>query len=151
MNKNRKVLSFLQESTVGVLATFEKETCRIKQRIMYYSIDKKYNIYFMSMRDSPKKSQILSNPEASFIVFGIEKPYDSTWEIEIEGSIRIVDQLKKQEDILKTLKNRNPFAGVAFESDIMNQFDFFHLIPGIVKYSVYGELLKGNPPYIIRI
>jgi general stress protein 26 len=151
MKKNKEVLKALQRTTVGVLAALDNKSNKIKQRIMYYGIDSKFNIYFMSSKNSSKMNQMSISPEVSFIVFGLEEPYDNTWEIDIEGRVRIVEELKEQEIILNNLKNRNPFANVAIESNIINHFNFFHLIPEVIKYSIYGEILKGNSPVIIKL
>lgn len=151
MRKNKDVLRALQKNTVGILATFDNQSNKIKQRIMYYGIDSKFNFYFMSSKNSPKMNQMLSSPEVSFMVYGLEDPYDNTWEIEIEGRVRIIEELKEQETVVKNLKDRNPFANVAIESNIINQFNFIHLVPKVIKYSIYGEILKGNSPVIINL
>ncbi len=151
MNKNKEVLKALKKKTVGVLAAFDNKSNKIKQRIMYYGIDSKFNIYFMSSKNSSKMNQMLQASEVSFIVYDLEEPYDNTLEIEIEGKVTIIEELNEQEIILNNLKNRNPFANVAIESNIINHFDFFHLIPEVIKYSIYGEILKGNSPVIIKL
>lgn len=114
-------------------------------------IDEKFNGYLMSTKGSAKIGQITVFPTTSFLVFGLEEPYDRSWEIEIDGEARLLSQ---QEDIgcaLKELKERNPFADVAIEAGITGQFDFIKLIPRILRFRVYGEALKGVPPTVLEL
>ena len=104
----------------------------------------------MSTKGSPKINHIINFPKVSFLVFGLEDPYDNSWEVEFDGEAEI---LKNSEEInygLERLKGRNPFADVAIEASITEQFDLIKLTPKIIRFRIYGEALKGELPTIIK-
>jgi len=141
-----EILSHLSRETVGILGTLDNKSENIRLRVMYYRIDNKFNCYLMSMKGSPKISQILLSSSISFIIFGLEEPYDNSWEVEIDSSAQILNQSEEINYALEKLKERNPFADVAIESSITEQFNLIKLIPKIVRFRLYGEALTGVPP-----
>ena len=146
----RKIESYLQKSEIGILGTLDEMTRAVRQRIMYYSIDRDFNFYLMSTKGSPKLQQMFSESNPSFMVFGLEEPYDQSWEIEATGTAEL---LKERESIyfaLNRLRERNPFAAVALESGITGQFDFIRLSTHMIRFSEYGETLQGKPPEILK-
>ena len=92
----KEVLAYLKDNHVGTLGTYDTKLKHIRMRIMYYGVDKKFNLYLMSSKNSPKINQMLLFPYVSFMVYGITEPYDNSWQIEIEGKIIILDQLKEK-------------------------------------------------------
>ena len=146
-----EILSHLSRETVGILGTLDNKSENIRLRVMYYRIDNKFNCYLMSMKGSPKISQILLSSSISFIIFGLEEPYDNSWEVEIDSSAQILNQSEEINYALEKLKERNPFADVAIESSITEQFNLIKLIPKIVRFRLYGETLTGVPPTILKL
>jgi len=146
-----EILSHLSRETVGILGTLDNKSENIRLRVMYYRIDNKFNCYLMSMKGSPKISQILLSSSISFIIFGLEEPYDNSWEVEIDSSAQILNQSEEINYALEKLKERNPFADVAIESSITEQFNLIKLIPKIVRFRLYGEALTGVPPTILKL
>ena len=68
-------------------------------------------------------------------------------------SIQIACLVESKEDVdfaLKTLDGKNPFADVAIESGITAQFSFVRIKPWILRFRVYGEALKGEPPTVLE-
>lgn len=147
----REIFSRTNKESVGILGTLDKKTGSVRLRVMYYGIDDKFNCYLMSMKGSPKINQILTSSATSFMAFGIEEPYDNSWEIEIDGSAHLLKQEEELTFALGRLKERNPFADVAIESGITGQFDLIKLIPRVVRFSLYGEALKGAAPTILKL
>jgi len=117
---------------------------------MYYGADSKFNCYLMSTKGSPKIDQILTTSNVSFIVFGLEDPYDNSWEVEIDGKAELLRETEEVNGALEKLKGRNPFADVAIESGITRQFDFIKLIPNVVRFRLYKEALEGMPPTVLE-
>ena len=145
----REILAHLEKETVGILGTLD-QVKGIRLRVMYYGIDDKFNCYLMSTKGSPKTNQALSSPNISFIAFGLEDPYDNSWEIEIDGEAKLVKQKEEMNYALEKLKERNPFAEVAIESGITEQFDLIKIIPKVVRFRLYGEALKGISPTVLE-
>ncbi|NQT25870.1 hypothetical protein HQ585_10975 [candidate division KSB1 bacterium] len=146
-----EVLKYLQKGSTGVLATLDKTPKLIRQRVMYYGIDKKFHCYLMSTKESPKVPQILSTSNLSMLVFGLETPYDNSWEIELNGPAELLENTLDIEYALSTLKERNPFADVALESGIYRQFDFVRLNPTLVRFRIYREALSGESVTVINL
>lgn len=148
--KEKEIIARMRRETIGVLGTFDKNTQDIRMRVMYYSIDDKFNLYLMSTKGSPKIDQILVSPQISFMVFGVEDPYDDSWEVEINGDAQLLEDKDEIFSALNRLKDSNPFAEVAVESGITTQFDLIKLKPGLIRFRVYGEALQGAPPTVIQ-
>jgi|SRR3989339_396618 len=147
----QEILSHLEKNAVGILGTLDKDSKYIRLRVMYYGIDSKFNCYLMSMQDSPKIKQLLFSPNVSFIVFGLEEPYDTSWEAEIDGNAELLKSLDEIKYALEKLRGRNPFADVSIESGITGQFDLIKITPKIVRFRLYGETLIGTPPTVLEL
>lgn len=145
-----KILSYLKKETVGILGTLEKETGSIRLRVMYYGIDNEFNCYLMSTKESPKINQLLTTSNVSLIIYKLEDPYDNSWEIEIDGKAKLLEEQEEIDYALSKLKERNPFSDVAIESGITGQFDLIRLIPRVVRFRLYGEALKGILPTVLE-
>lgn len=150
-HNGEEILSYLEKRTVGILGTLDKDSKYVRLRVMYYGIDSKFNCYLMSTKESPKISQILAFSNISLLVFGLEEPYDNSWEIEIGGKTELLKEAKEINYALERLKERNPFADVAIESGITGQFDIIKLIPKVVRFRLYGEALKGISPTVLEL
>ncbi len=149
MHENSRILSCLGRVNVGVLATLEKKLGTMRQRVMYYGFDENFSCYLLSAKGSPKTNHALASIDVSFMVFGLEDPYDKSWEVEIDGNSELLTKAVDISFALEKLKGRNPFADIAIESGISAQFDLIRINPTIVRFRVYGEILKGMPPTIV--
>ncbi len=149
-HSKEEIQSYLKKESIGILGTIDHSSEYVRQRVMYYGIDKAFNCYLMSTKASPKIDQILSTHFVSFIVFGMEDPYDNSWEAEIDGKGELIQNEKDIQIALNYLKERNPFADVAIESGITGQFDFIKLIPRVIRFRIYGEALKGDKATVIE-
>jgi general stress protein 26 len=151
IHSKAEVLGYLQKENTGVLATFDSDKQFVRQRVMYYGVDKKFQCYLMSTKESPKVPQIISTTNLSMLVFGLENPYDESWEVELNGPARMLESSQDIEYALINLKDRNPFADVALESGITRQFDFICLTPALIRFRIYKEALSGEPMTIIQL
>lgn len=80
--KRDSALSFLVNHDTGVLATVSS-TGAPHARLVYYTCDDSFNIYFLTLRNTRKVSDIASNPKGSFVVSEDEIPRT----IQVEGTI----------------------------------------------------------------
>ena len=145
------VLNYLQKENTCVLASIDNDQQLVRQRVMYYGIDNKFRCYLMSTKESPKVPQIISTANLSMLVFGLENPYDESWEVELNGPARILESSEDIEYALINLKDRNPFADVALESGIHRQFDFICMTPVLIRFRIYKEALSGEPMTLIKL
>ena len=145
----QEILACLKDKTTGVLATSDENSKNTRLRIMYYGVDDKFAVYLMSVKDAPKIANIVNSPQASFLVYGVEEPYENTWEIEINGYAELISG-DAAVGALEKLKGRNPFADVALESGITNRFELIRLSPKNLRFSNYGEALTGIAPTVLN-
>lgn len=146
-----EVLTYLQKENTGVLATIDNDGHFVRQRVMYYGVDKNFRCYLMSTKESPKVPQIISTDNLSMLVFGLENPYDESWEVELNGPARILESSEDIKYALINLKDRNPFADVALESGIYRQFDFICMTPVLIRFRIYKEALSGESMTLIKL
>lgn len=147
MVSREEVLENLEKEKVGVLSSKGEEE-NIRLRVMYYGVDKGFNFYLMTSRDSPKVREITAHPRVSFLVYHLEEPFDRSWELEVEGRVKIVEKGRDLSKGLATLKGKNPFVDVAVEAGITDEFVILHLIPSLIRFRIYGDILKGLPPTV---
>lgn len=105
----------------------------------------------MSTKDSPKVQHVISSHSISLMVSGLEDPYDTSWEVEINGAATLLESKKDIFFALNTLKGANPFADVALESGEVDIFSFIRLTPSVLMFRIYGEALAGAQPTVITI
>lgn len=149
-NTREEIFSKAKSQTIGVLGTVVEASNIIRQRLMYFGLDQSFRCFLMSTKTSPKMDQIKEGGEISFFIFGIEEPYDDSWELELTGDAEILADEEDVEIALKELIDRNPFADVTVASGISDQFGFVCLTPRLIRFSIYGEALKGVEPTIIK-
>lgn len=145
-----EITACLKSENIGMLATLDHHFNVVRLRVMYYGLDDHFNLYFMSTKDSPKMDQIKSHSDISFLIFGLGDPYDKSWEVEVNGEAEILEKKEDVDFALSKLQGKNPFADVAIESGITAQFSFVRIKPWILRFRVYGEALKGEPPTVLE-
>ena len=72
-HNKKEIMDFLSKESIGILCTYDNKSTSLRQRVMYYGIDGKFDCYLMSTKESPKIAQILSSSNISFLVFGLEE------------------------------------------------------------------------------
>lgn len=145
-----EIMTLISEQSLGVLATNDEEKNYIRLRVMYFGVDNRYMFYFMSTKGTPKICQIASQQKVSFILYGIRDPYDKSWELEINGRAEMLHDLQDIRVGLECMRKNNPFAEVALESGILDQFEIIRVKPSIIRFSVYGEVLVGERATIFK-
>ena len=150
-HSKNEIHQYLEKESTGILATHDPKTRLLRQRVMYYGVDKQFDCYLMSTKDSPKVSQILESSDISFLIFGVEEPYDDSWEMELNGHATLLTEKKDIQNALKWLHDRNPFADVAEASGVTDPFDFIKLIPKVLRFRIYKEALSGQDATVIQL
>jgi general stress protein 26 len=80
--KREEALSFLVDHETGVLATISKSG-EPHARLIYYTCDDSFNVYFMTLKSTRKVSDLICNPRAAFVVSETERPRT----LQIEGVV----------------------------------------------------------------
>lgn len=115
MAKNKdKVLSYLQENKICVLATADKKG-KTEAATVVYAFDNKLNIYIGTSKASRKYKNLLQNKKVSIVV-GVDLNDSRT--LQIDGNAKILDR-KAARAASKLMLGRYPslaevFKGTAF-------------------------------------
>lgn len=80
--KREDALSFLVDHDTGVLATISRAG-EPHARLLYYTCDDSFNVYFITLKDTRKASDIASNDKAAFVVSETEIPRT----LQMEGTV----------------------------------------------------------------
>ncbi len=73
MEKRDTALAFLKANDAGVLATVSPEG-KPHARLVYYTSDESFNIYFITLASTRKVADIGANPQVAFTVSTVETP-----------------------------------------------------------------------------
>jgi hypothetical protein len=150
-HSTEEILSRLHRESIGTLGTMDPHSGEIRLRLMYYGIDDRFGCYLMSTKGSPKIDHLRLSAKFSFLVFGLEDPYDASWEVELIGTADLLETEPEIRAAVARLQDRNPFADVAVASAITAHFDYLKLIPETIRFRIYGEALQGLPATVLRI
>ena len=81
LGKRDDALSFLVGNETGVLATLSDEGTP-RARLVYYTCDDAFNVYFITLAKTRKAGDIQKNPHVAFVVSQTDAPHT----IQIEGT-----------------------------------------------------------------
>ena len=147
----KEIFSRLKERQVAVIATNDSKGGYVRLRVMYYGVTDKFECYLMTLKDSPKLSQLAGAGKVSVLIYNLENPFDLSWECELNGFVSVLNLEQDQARALAELKGRNPFADVALEAGLTaGHFAFLKLSPTILRFRVYSEALNNEPPTVIE-
>lgn len=103
----KDALAFLKRQKTGVLATVS-ESGEAHASMVYYSADDNFNVYFLTLANTRKYTNITAHPQVAFVVATPEVPQT----VQLEGVAMDIslDQEagKKKEELFKVL-NSNPW------------------------------------------
>ncbi len=66
--RNQRIYDFLKSQPVGVLATVDPDN-NPHAAVVYFSVDEKFNILFMTKRDTKKRDNLLHNNHAMLVAY----------------------------------------------------------------------------------
>ena|SRR3989338_1331121 len=103
----KRALAFLTGHKTGVLSTVSEEG-NPQSRMVYYTADSDFNIYFLTLADTRKFGSLTSHPPVAFTVSNEGIPQT----IQIEGvamDITLDEAVSKKRDELFKILNSNPW------------------------------------------
>ncbi len=92
------IYDFLQSQKTGVLSTVGKHD-RPYGAVVYFSIDKEFNVYFTTKRDTRKSENIQHNKHVSFVTF---EPVSQTT-AQIVGTAEEISDPTEAQDIFRAM------------------------------------------------
>jgi general stress protein 26 len=95
----RKVaLEFLKSKKAGVLSTLSPAN-EPRARLVYYSSDDAFNVYFLTMANTRKAEDIAAHPKAAFTIADEDAPRT----LQIEGDVADITDSPADDAVIETL------------------------------------------------
>lgn len=131
------MLSFLQDRSVGVLATLSPQGTP-RARTVYYSTDDSFAIYFCTLTGTRKVEDIVSNANGAFVVSDEDAPRT----IQIEGTISnltetalLTDEVRQ---LLGKIMERGPFFAPLTHLD-PGKAELYKLTPTLIRFGDFTD------------
>lgn len=136
-DKRKTMLSFLQDRSVGVLATLSPQGTP-RARTMYYSADDSFAIYFCTLAGTRKVGDVSSDAHGAFVVSDENAPQT----IQIEGTISNLTETAVLNDevrrLLGKVMERGPFFAPLTHLD-PGKVELYKLTPTLVRFGDFTD------------
>jgi general stress protein 26 len=137
--KRDEALSFLVDQEVGVLATVSRAG-EAHARLVYYTCDDSFNVYFMTLKNTRKVSDMASNPHAAFVISETERPRT----LQMEGMITDLTDTATIDptlsDFIQRLMDHTKY-GIPITRLDESEIKFYRLAPEWVRW---GDFTFGQ-------
>jgi general stress protein 26 len=137
--KRDDALSFLVNHDAGVLATLSPAD-ETHARLVYYTCDDAFNVYFLTLRNTRKVSDLASNPQAAFVVSEIGELRT----IQIEGIVEDLTESAIIDPLLTGFVHRlmsHTKYGIPLTRLDGSELKFYKLTPSWVRW---GDFTFGQ-------
>ncbi|MEK7602019.1 MAG: pyridoxamine 5'-phosphate oxidase family protein [Patescibacteria group bacterium] len=138
-DKREEALSFLMSHTTGVLSTVSTEH-KSRSRFVYYASDDTFSLYFITLANTRKVSDLANNSSASFVIAESDVPRT----LQIEGDITDLTETATIEPTLVKLVDTlmsNATYGAPLTRFDSSTLRFYRLIP---KWIRWGNFTQGH-------
>lgn len=146
--KRDEALSFLVNHDAGVLATVSRES-QPGARMVYYTCDDSFNVYFMTLKNTRKVSDLASNRRAAFVVADQEVPKT----IQVEGDVSDLTDTATLDpllsDFVKRLSAHEPY-GIPLAHLDASEIRFYKLAPTWIRWDDF-TFGRGTDEVFTRI
>lgn len=139
LDKRDDALSFLVQNETGVLATLSEEGTP-RARLVYYTCDDSFNIYFITLANTRKVADLKKNPHAAFVVAQLDVPRT----IQLEGVATDLTDTAEIDptliDFVQRLLSHEKF-GIPITRFDPSELRFFKITPTWVRW---GDFTFGT-------
>ena len=146
-HSQQEVLSVLQGAEVGAVATASGESLR--NRMMHFAVDAGFTIYLATMKGDPKTVQMTRQPAISILVHKSEPDINNSREVEVTGRAVFVTDNRERERALEITAQKSPVVKYLTSTGNAQVLDCIKVIPEVIKYRIFGEIVQGMPPTVI--
>ena len=132
LDKRGDALSFLIANQSGVLATISAAG-EPSARLVYYTCDDSFNIYFLTLANTRKAADLKANPRAAFVVSETETPRT----IQIEGTVEDLTDTATVDPLLADFVNSllsHKTYGIPLTHFDESTLKFFKLSPKWIRW-----------------
>jgi uncharacterized pyridoxamine 5'-phosphate oxidase family protein len=137
--KRDKALSFLTMNETGVLATVSPDG-KPHARLLYYTSDESFNIYFITLASTRKVADMKANPHVAFTVSTVDMPQA----LQLEGTVTDLTETATNDPLIvafiQKLIPKKPY-GIPLEHLDTAVIRIFKITPDWVRFGdfTYGE------------
>jgi 1,4-dihydroxy-2-naphthoate octaprenyltransferase len=122
----------------------------IRSRMMHYWNDGQFNIYLASMKGDPKTLQITENPTLSLLILRQGENVNESSEVEVTGKAQLLKDGSEKDEAFEALAGRSPVVGYMKETGSLDLLDCIKVVPILLKYRIFGEIVQGQPPTVLE-
>ena len=122
----------------------------IRSRMMHYWNDESFNIYLASMKGDPKTLQITENPTLSLLILNRGENINESGEVELTGKAYLLKDGSEKDKAFEALAGRSPVVGYMKETGSLDLLDCIKVVPTLLKYRIFGEIVQGQPPTVLE-
>ena len=144
-----EALAFLRNHKAGVIATVNREG-KPHASAVYYTVDDKFNIYFLTLASSRKYNAATANPWGAFVVGTQEIPQT----VQIEGPLtemRHSDEVRSQiASLMEILTSNATYYAPITKLDPADTV-LMWLQPKWIRWADYTTPLNGDKNIFIEI
>lgn len=143
-----EILALMDSIPVAAIATAAGN--QLRNRMMHYAADENFNIYLATMKGDPKTVQLTNQPSISLLVHQSGADINSSKEVEITGKAVFVRDEQERARALEMTAKRSPVVKYLTESGNGGLLDCIKVLPEIIKFRVFSEIVQGKPPTVIE-
>src|SRR3990172_211452 len=143
-----EVLAVLEQADVAAVATSAGKGMR--NRMMHFAVDDSLNVYLASMKGDPKMLQMTRQPSVGLLVYRNDGDVNEAREVEISGHAIIVRDEQERQHALQASATKSPVVKYLVESGNAGMLDCIKIVPEIIKYRVFKEIVQGRPPTVLE-
>ena len=143
-----EVLAVLEQADVAAVATSAGKGMR--NRMMHFAVDDSLNVYLASMKGDPKMLQMTRQPSVGLLVYRNDGDVNEAREVEISGHAIIVRDEQERQHALQASATKSPVVKYLVESGNAGMLDCIKIVPEVIKYRVFKEIVQGRPPTVLE-
>lgn len=137
----------MKDAEVGAIATAAGEGLR--NRMMHFAVDESFTVYLATMKGDPKTLQMTQHPAVSVLVHRTAADINESREVEVTGRAVFVTDSQEREHALQITAEKSPVVKYLTGTGNAQVLDCIKILPEVIKYRVFGEIVQGMPPTVI--
>jgi 1,4-dihydroxy-2-naphthoate octaprenyltransferase len=118
--------------------------------MMHFAADPEFNVYLASMKGDPKTLHILRNPATSLLILRPAEDMNDSREIEIIGRAETIRDERLRQEAFELISRKSPVVKYLRESNNTSILEAIKIIPEVVKFRVFREIVQGMPPTVFQ-
>lgn len=148
LHTREEILSVMDSIDCAAVAT--ASGVDIRSRMMHYWNDEDFTVYLATMKGDPKTLQITENSSVSLLILKRQDDINDSKEIEVTGRASLVKNEREKDATFKALAEKSPVVRYLRDTNSLGVLDCIKIVPTLVKYRIFQEVVQGLPPTVIE-